>query len=440
MSIRPRFPLAGRSGPLARGRAGLRPLPGRALRAGLALALMLAAMPAAAHDRDEVERRFRLWLEESLWPEARAAGVSRQTFEGALARVRLDWKAPGLHPPGAAAPAFAPQAEFASPGAYFKQNRLKRLVRLGRARLERWKTVLGRIERRYGVPRTIVVAIWGKESDFGRARIPHDALRVLATRAFMGRRREVFRPELVAALQMLEAGAARRAQMKSSWAGALGQPQLLPSKFRTYAVDFDGDGRRDVWDSVPDTLATIASVLRGEGWQRGRDWGFESVLPEEVPCTVEGPDRAKTIAEWKRLGVRRVAGRVFPAGELGKTGFLVMPAGRLGPAWIATANFSVLKAYNESDLYALFVGHLADRLRANRPFVQSWGRARGFPRRDVQQMQRRLEALGHDVGGADGLIGFKTRRAVGRWQQSHGLAPTCWPDAQLLKRIVAGGG
>jgi len=404
------------------------------------LTALVTGPAAAAIDKAGVERQFRTWLEQSLWLEVSAKGVSRKTFEGALRRISLRWRLPDLRPPGAPkiAPKVQAQAEFRSPAPYFKQSRINNLVKAGRARLARWADTLARIEAHYGVPRGILVAIWGRESAFGRASIPHNALSVLATQAFMGRRKAFFHPEIVAALQMLQDGQASARQMKSSWAGALGQPQLLPTKFRKYAVDFDGDGKRDIWNSVPDTLATIAHYLQREGWQAGRDWGFEAAVPDTVACSLEGPDQGKRIRDWVRLGVARVAGRKFPAAELGKTGFLLMPAGRNGPAWIATPNFYVLKAYNESDLYALFIGHLADRFRANRGFIGRWGAFYGFTRRDVQVMQQKLEAQGHDVGGADGLVGFKTRRSIGRWQAANGLKQTCVPNAALVKRIKAG--
>ena len=215
--------------------------------------------------------------------------------------------------------------------------------------------------------------------------------------------------------------------MKSSWAGALGQPQLLPSQFLEYAVDFDGDGRRDIWHSVPDSLASIANDLARQGWKAGREWGFEVDVPEAVSCAVEGPEQGKPVAAWAKLGIRRVDGKPFPPGEANQTAYLVMPAGRLGPAYLVSPNFYVLKSYNNSDLYALFIGHLADRFAADKPFVGQWTKVGGFSRRDVKAMQDRLVAAGYDVGNADGLIGFKTRIAVGLWQARKGLPATLLP-------------
>ena len=401
-----------------------------------ALAALLFAGPAGAASRDAVEREFQAWLTTTVWPDARAKGVSQATFRKALSGVTLNWQLPDLTPPGAKPkPSGRGQAEFGSPGAYFSEKRLAGLARAGSSLMAKWDGTLTAIEKRYGVPKRILVAIWARESGFGQAKLPYDAVRSLATLGFMGARKRYFYPELIAALEVLEADHISREQLRSSWAGALGQPQFLPSKFLKYAVDFDGDGRRDIWGSVPDTLASIANYLRAHGWQPGRDWGFEAVVPASVSCSLEGPDKGKPISDWVRLGVTRVAGRDFPASELKRTGFLLMPAGRAGPAYIATQNFYTLKFYNESDLYALFIGHLADRFSSNKPFVGQWQPVGGFQRHDVQAMQQRLEKKGHDVGGADGLVGFKTRRTIGLWQEQNGLRATCFPDANLVKAI-----
>src|SRR5690606_25699248 len=200
---------------------------------------------------------------------------------------------------------------------------------------------------------------------------------------------EMFRRELLAALQMVESGHVAPGEMKSSWAGALGQPQFLPTSFLKYAVDFDGDGRADIWNSQADTLASIANFLANHGWVKGRDWGFEVTVPDSVSCALEGPDRGKRISDWVSLGVTRVSGRPFPDHESRQEGFLLMPAGRSGPAFIVTPNFYVLKEYNESDLYALFVGHAADRITyGDRAFSGSWARMAKMYRSDIAEMQR----------------------------------------------------
>jgi len=395
------------------------------------------ALPAlAAVDRSGLERAFPNWLETEIWPEAEAVGVSRNTFDAAFHGVTLDWEMPELHPPGAPADKPRPehQAEFRSPGAYFNQGRMNNEVAQARAELGQWKKTLAATEQRYGVPAEIVVAIWARESSFGRASIPHSAIRTLATHAYIGRRPELFRRELVAALVILENGDITPAKMKSSWAGALGQPQFLPSHFLNYAVDFDGDGDRDIWNSVPDTLASIANFLSMVGWNPERDWGVEARVPADISCTLEGPEQTITMEDWARSGVTRIDGQPLPV-RPGELGFLMMPAGRHGPAFIVSENFYILKKYNFSDLYALYVGHLADRMANNRKFASGWDDVGGFSRADVRRMQLAMEREGYDVGGADGLIGFKTRVATGIWQAKAGQKSTCFPDAAMVSTI-----
>lgn len=399
-------------------------------------AVLLASTAAAAPDRAAIERQFQAWLSTEVWPEAQAAKVSRTTFDRALAGTTLDWTLPELVPPGAAVKP-APvewQAEFGSPGAYFKESQLTTLAKAGQDRLTKWKKTLAAITKQYGVPGPILLAIWAKESGFGAAALPKSAIRTLATEAFMGMRKDTFRPELIAALQIVERGDVAPDKMRSSWAGALGQPQFLPSQFLKYAVDFDDDGRRDIWNSVPDTLASMANYLKQEGWNASRGWGLEAIVPATVPCTLEGPEQGKPMADWSKLGVTQANGTALPA-KGDRLGHLLMPAGRFGPGFIVSENFYVLKTYNYSDLYALYIGHLADRLSDNRSFAANWAKVGGFSRGDVKGMQEGLVGEGYDVGKQDGLVGFKTRIAVGLWQARRGEPPTCFPDAKLVKSI-----
>jgi lytic murein transglycosylase len=267
--------------------------------------------------------------------------------------------------------------------------------------------------------------------------IPHDVFEVLGTKGFMSTRAAYFTKELVAALRIAEAGHAPDRAMKSSWAGALGQPQFMPSSFLAFAADGDGDGRADIWRSEADTIASIANYLARHGWVTGRDWGFEVRVPAQVSCTLEGPDQGRPIAQWARMGIERVSGRPFPDHERQGTGYLLMPAGRHGPAFIVTPNFYVLKDYNMSDLYALFVGHVGDRIAYGMgDFAAGWDDVGRLYRSDIAAMQRALVARGHDVGGVDGLPGFKTRRAIGRWQEAAGRAATCFPRADMAKRLA----
>ncbi|WP_375690066.1 lytic murein transglycosylase [Pseudooceanicola sp. LIPI14-2-Ac024] len=402
------------------------------------LSLAIAAGPAQAIDRAAIERQFRGWLEQVVWPRARAEGVARGTFVAAFDGVRLNWDLPDLVPPGTTpGPRAQRQAEFGSPGRYFARGTVDGATSVGRQMAGRHAGTLAAVERETGVPGRIILAVWGRESAYGRAAIPHDAFSVLGTKGFMSTRADYFTGELIAALQIAQAGHVAARAMKSSWAGALGQPQFMPSNFLAYAADGDGDGRADIWRSEADTLASIGTYLARHGWVTGRDWGFEVTVPAGVSCALEGPDQGRPIADWAAMGITRVSGKPFPDHELRGEGFLMMPAGRHGPAFVVTPNFYVLKDYNMSDLYALFVGHVGDRIQYGvGDFSGRWGAVGGLMRSDVAAMQRGLEALGHDVGGADGLAGFKTRRSIGRWQEDRGQAATCFPDAGIVRALA----
>lgn len=396
------------------------------------LLLVFAASSANAQDRAAVERQFQSWLNQTIWPQARAKGVSRDTMNRAFSGVTLNWDLPDLVPPGSKAktPKKQKQAEFGSPGRYFNAGSVQGATSVGRQMATRHAATLARVEAQTGVPARILLAIWGRESGYGQVPIRHDAFQVLATKGFMSTRADYFTGELIAALQIAEAGHVR--DMKSSWAGALGQPQFMPSSFLTYAADGNGDGRADIWGSADDTLASIANYLARHGWVTGRDWGFEVTVPNTVSCALEGPDQGRVIRDWVAMGITRVSGKPFPAHELVGEGYLMMPAGRNGPAFVVTPNFYVLKEYNKSDLYALFVGHVGDRIQFGvGDFSGRWGKVGGLYRSDIAAMQRALEAQGHDVGGADGLPGFKTRRSIGRWQEATGQSATCFPEQHM---------
>ena len=405
----------------------------RTLFAGALLATSLA-LPAAAQD---VGKGFQNFLEKDIWPAAKARGVSRAVFDAAFKGVKPNLKLPDLQLPGDTAKVEEKnrQAEFQSPSAYFDEKGLAGVAAKGRVLAKTHATVLARIEKRTGVPASVILAIWGRESGYGAAKIPYNAFEVLATKAYLSRRKEMFRTELLASLDIVADGHLTVADMRSSWAGALGQPQFMPSKFLAYAVDQDGDGRRDIWNSVPDTLASIGNYLQQSGWAAGRGWGYEAVVPGGISCTLEGPDQGRPIADFTEAGAARIDGRAFPAREAKATGHLMMPAGRLGPTFIATPNFYVIKTYNNSDLYALYIGQLADRINGGGPFQGRWTRVEGMTRGDVARLQERLVADGYDVGGADGLPGFKTRRVIGAVEKKLGLPETCWPSKGLAAKL-----
>jgi lytic murein transglycosylase len=392
------------------------------------LALSLSILPSGLAIAGQYDQQFRQFLASAVVPAARQAGVSQSTLDRELRGLTPDTSLPGLVGPGGkgAPPKVNFQAEFRSPARYFRDNQFNALVPGGRRLMQKHASTLQKIEARYGVPKRIILAIWARESGYGGAKIPHDAVRVLATRAFMGQRADFFKGELIAALQILQTGDVSRKTLRSSWGGAMGQPQFLPSSYLKYAVDFDGDGRRNIWTSEVDTMASIANYLAKHGWVSGRDWGYEVRLPNTISCTREGPDNRQPISRFVAEGVTRVSGHPFPNHEINQPGNILLPAGRYGPAFIATENFYVIKEYNESDTYALFVGHLADRYGSNKSFVGDWKPMKDTTRGAVRNLQLRLEGDGHDVGGADGLIGFKTRRSIGKDQEKNGFFATCW--------------
>ncbi|SOC41213.1 lytic murein transglycosylase [Rhizobium subbaraonis] len=411
---------------------------GKARAAVLALLVAALPLPTFAQSRTDVERQFQAWLQKDLWPEASQAGVSQKAFAAAFQGISLNWDLPDLVPPGSRPKRDQKQsqAEFSSPGAYFSEKRLQGLAASGRTLAKTHAATLRKVEQAYGVPGEIVLAVWGRESGFGRADIPHPAIEVLATKAFMSTRKDMFRRELIAALHIVDGGDRTPAQLKGSWAGAMGQPQFMPTSYLKYAVDFDGDGVRDIWNSVPDSLASIANYLRQKGWEQGRSWGFEVRIPDGVSCAQEGPDLAKPISQWSAAGIERVSGKPFARSEAGASGMMLVPAGTHGPEFIVTPNFYVIKEYNNSDLYALYIGNLADRIAyGSGSFTGAWGDVGKMLRSDVLSMQKALVAKGYDVGKVDGLPGYKTRRSLGAWQAKAGLQPTCYPDASLKTKL-----
>ncbi len=405
------------------------------------------ADPAVAAYKRAVEQSFAKWLQD-LWPEAEAAGISRKTFDRELKSVKLDWSLPHLVLPNPAVPggpalpqALVPkprhQAEFDIPEKYFSKSALTSLAATGRTMMKQYGPELTAIQKRYQVPASIIVSIWGRETGFGKAALPYDALTAIATQAFMGRRPDEFRPQLVGALKIIEEGHAKRSEMKSSWAGAMGHTQFLPGDFEKHAVDHDGDGKRDIWGSVPDALASAGNALHSQGWDGAQTWAYEVKLPKGFDCTQQGPDLARPISAWMELGVARVKDRPFPEARLNDETFLVLPAGLKGPAFLATNNFSVLKLYNNSDVYAIFVGHVADMIGgAPVEFVGKWQPVERFPRDRIQRFQEIMVAQGHDVGKVDGLAGFKTRRTIGAEEARLGLPLTCYPNAALIDRVL----
>lgn len=295
-----------------------------------------------------------------LWPEAHRHGVSRATFETAFA---------GVTPDPAVIEKTHRQAEFVKPvGDYLASAVSEKRIATGRAMAQDWQRWTVKAEATYGVDRYIVLGVWGLETNFGGFAGDDYVIRSLATLASIHYRGDYFRRELIAALQILQAGHVDPAHMKGSWAGAMGQTQFMPSNFSTYAVDFEGNGRRDIWTSVPDAIGSTANFLRKHGWQAGETWGYEVQLPAGLPRH-STPTRYEGFAAWAARGVQRADGGPMP--REGKAG-LLMPAGADGPAFLVTPNFKVIKSYNNSTAYALGVSLLGDRIAGWGPLKGQW--------------------------------------------------------------------
>jgi lytic murein transglycosylase len=392
---------------------------------GLALAWLIAAMPLSAHAANAAFQSFL----QSLWPQAQQLGISRSTFSAAIHNLEPDFSLPDLVIPGRPEQPGLGQPEFVqTPADYLKEASLTRLAAEGRKLAAEHRATLARIEREYGVPPAIVLAIWGRETAYGGHRLANDAIRVLATQAYVGRRKDQFRQEFLFALKILQEGHAKPADLRSSWAGAMGLTQFLPSEFYTHAVDFDGDGRRDIWTSVPDALASAAKQLVGKGWQSGRRWAYEVRAPKDLDCTIAEPSRTMPVAEWIQRGYAPLAGRQPTTTELAEPASLLLPEGTHGPAFLTLKNYYVIKDYNFSDLYVLFVGNLADRIAGGGAFAVPWSKRTQLQTADVERMQRTLTKLGLYQDKIDGKAGMLTRVALGAYQKANGLKLDCWPS------------
>ena len=397
------------------------------------LLLALSISPAFA------DAAFQSWLQ-SLWPRAEALGVTRATFDGATHGLEPDLTLPDLVLPGRPEKPQGSQAEFVlTPADYLKESTLSGLAAEGKKLYDRYRGTLAGIEKQFGVPPTVLLAIYGRETDYGKARDKRSAIRVLATQAYLGRRKEKFQEEFLLALKILQDGEAKPADMTSSWAGAMGLTQFLPSDYLKYAVDFDGDGRADIWNSVPDALASAAKQLRDKGWQPGVRWAYEMHPPADVDCTIGVPDNVLPLGEWLKRDYVPAYGRTLSAAERAQPASLLQPAGLYGPSFLVTKSYFAIKEYNFSDLYVLFVGHLSDRMLDPRPFETPWAKVAQLPTADLDRMQQILTARGYYHDKIDGKAGMLTRAALGAYQKRNGLKLDCWPTAAVLKQMDAGG-
>jgi len=393
----------------------------------LIVGVLAFAAPASA------DPAFQQWLA-AQWPAAQALGVARTTFDAATRGLEPDLSLPDLAIRGK--PEKQPQQpEFVQvPSQYLREAAFVRLAARGKQLSAQYRDTLARIEREIGVPGNVVLAIWARETDYGGYKLPLDAIRTLATQAYTGKRKDFFRNEFLHALKMLQDGVPR-ADLRSSWGGAMGLTQFLPSEFYKYAVDFDGDGKIDIWHSVPDALASAAKQLKGKGWREGEPWAIEVHPPAPVDCTIAEPSRVAPIGEWVQRGYVPAYGRKLSARELAIEASLLLPEGTYGPAFLTPKNYYVLKDYNFSDLYVLFVGHLSDRIAGARPFETPWSKNAQLKTAEVEAMQKKLTALGLYRDKIDGKAGMLTRAALGAYQKTNNLKVDCWPTAAVLAHM-----
>lgn len=374
----------------------------------------------------------------SLWPDAQKAGVSRKTFDAVTRKLEPDFSLPDLLLPGRPETGAPAQAEFVQvPSQYLNEATIGRLASHAQTLMQQHRSTLIGIERDYGVPATVVLAIYGRETDFGRTVLPYNAIRALATQAYVGRRKAQYRDEFILGLKILDEGHVKLRDMRSSWAGAMGLTQFLPSEFYRNAVDYDGDGHRDIWKSVPDALASAALQLKNKGWQPGLRWAYEVRAPRNVDCTQGVPEVTRPIGDWLKAGFVPARGRQLNSIEQAQAASLLQPEGIYGPAFLTTKNYFVIKQYNFSDLYVLFVGHLSDRIVNPERFEAPWSASTQLRSADVEAMQRHLNRLGLYGDKLDGKAGMKTRAALGAYQKSAGLKVDCWPSPVVLKALDA---
>lgn len=382
-----------------------------------ASAFLIAICCASARAQTQSFAEF----EARLWPDAQAKGIARATFDAAMR---------GVTPDPRVIAATKRQPEYGKPfGDYVNAVASRSRIARGIAKAREWAKTFDAVEKKFGVERSILIALWGIETDYGAEHDRWDVFRSLATLSFVGYRDPYFRNELIVAMRVMQDGHFARARMVSSWAGAMGQTQFMPSNIVDFAVDFSGDGKSDIWGNVPDALASTANYLHKEHWQQGLPWGFEV----DVPKGFDMMRSRASFAEWRALGLARADGRPFPKDG---NGILFFPAGYKGPAFIVTENYAVLKEYNNSDAYAVGVGHLADRMQGAAPIKTKWPPDDRQLSRDARiALQKKLAALGYEVHDFEGHIDFDLRDNIRAEQKKLGMVPDGNPTAALLQRL-----
>ena len=368
---------------------------------------------------------FQRWID-GFRARARAAGIRDSVFNAAFEGVRYS---PGVIQKD------RNQSEFTKQiWEYLDSAASDSRVRNGRDALRAHRSLLAEIERRYGVEAEVVPAVWGLESAYGSFRGSEPLIASLATLAFDGRRGRYFESQLIAALKIIQSGDVAPRRMTGSWAGAMGHTQFIPTSYLAYAVDFRGDGKRDIWSDDPtDALASTAAYLKRFGWTKGQPWGVEVKLPRGFDFSLTGEKIKKSPSNWAAMGVRDMSGARVP--DHGRASIL-LPAGAQGAAFMIFDNFHVIERYNTADAYVIGVGHLSDRIAGAGPLRADWPRGdRNLAFAEKKEMQQRLTAKGFNTSGVDGIIGPNTIQAIRRYQRSVGLVPDGYASYDILKRL-----
>jgi membrane-bound lytic murein transglycosylase B len=396
-----------------------------------ALFLLLAGFgPSAALAAEgvspEQQARFDAFIT-SFRDEALAQGVTGETYDLAMS---------GLIPNPRVIELNNSQPEFVRPmWEYIDGAVSERRLELGRQQIAANAALFDRLEGNYPVPREVLAAIWGMESNFGENKGGHNLFQALSTLAYDGRRQDFGRSQLIAALKISQEEGIAPSEMVGSWAGAFGHTQFIPTTFLAHAVDGDGDGKRDLWNSAADALASAASYLEQSGWEGDRDWGFEVKLPEGFNYAIANANDERPMGAWSQMGITRFNGDPLPQGDMEAE--VLLPVGANGPAFLITENFGAIMAYNSATSYALAISVLSDRLRGRDGIQGMW--PYGEEQLSLTQriaLQEGLDAIGYPTGGADGIIGPLTREAIRAFQQSQGMTPDGFPSATLLTRVL----
>jgi membrane-bound lytic murein transglycosylase B len=399
----------------------------RPLSMTLVIAMLIALATPFAIPSARADAGFLNWINQ-FRSIAYRSGVSRATFDKAFAGI--------TDPDPEVLQKARYQPEFTAPTWQYFDNRVQEgAVEIGRQMNSSWNSWLSRIEARFGVDRYTLLAIWSMETNYGEIMkndsVMRNVVRSLATLAYGDRSRAKFaRTQLIAALKILQQGDITVSHLSGSWAGAMGHTQFIPTSYQAYAVDMDGNGRRDIWSSVPDALATAANLLRRNGWQSGKTWGYEVTLPPGRKF----PGGSMSLAKWEAIGVKRANGKPFPRPS--DSAVLKVPDGRNGPVFLVLKNFFVIKRYNNADNYALAVGLLADQIAGYGGLVHDWQRPfTPLTFTEKMELQRKLSAMGYYGGEIDGRIGSGSRAAIEAFQKRAGMEETGHPSKEVLKAL-----